>query len=115
MKIKVTRIHDWNVVTLQGQFIVKSIPAIRQQLEMLETSPFSGVVFDMQGVTQLDSSAITLLVNFQRRVLQKERSVILVNLPGDIAEVLSIVGIDKIFRICANFDEFRKLYIHEVR
>jgi len=101
----------WQTVTIVGKLTIKNISIVRKYLEQAESTAIPGVVIDMSGVTQLDSSGITLLMNFQRRVGQKGGLVVIVGMPGDIAEIFSIVGIDKVFRICLNVDEFRRIYL----
>lgn len=65
----------------------------------------------MSEVAQLDSSAITILVNFQRRIIQKDGLLVLFGMRSDIAEIFSIVGIDKMFRICTTREDFVTLYV----
>jgi anti-sigma B factor antagonist len=112
MKIIVSTIGTWRTMALQGKFTVKNIPLIRKYFESAEQFPLPGIMIDMSGVTQLDSSAISMLVNFQRRILQKNGLFVLVGMSNDITEIFSIVGIDKIFSICKNNEEFMVKYVH---
>ena len=110
MNVVTGTLASWQSLMLQGKFTVKNIAIVRRYFERSEETPVPGVVLDMSGVSQLDSSAITILVNFQRRIIQKDGLLVLFGMRGDIAEIFSIVGIDKLFRICTDRDEFERLY-----
>lgn len=110
MIISETVQNGWRVIALQGKFVVKNLTAIRRILEKAEQTALPGIALDMSGVGQVDSSAITLLVNFQRRIIQKDGLLVLFGMRSDIAEIFSIVGIDKLFRICTDRADFETLY-----
>ena len=67
----------------------------------------------MSDVTQIDSSAITILVNFQRRIIQKDGRLVLFGMRSDIAEIFSIVGIENMFRICSTRNDFEIIYAQQ--
>ena len=110
MVITETTHNGWQVIALQGKFNVKHLTQVRGRLERAEQGTHRGIAIDMSGVSQVDSSAITTLVNFQRRVIQKDGLLVLFGMHADIAEIFSIVGIDKLFRICATRADFEELY-----
>ena len=102
--------NGWRIVVLEGKFIVRNLTVIRKAFERVEREPLPGISIDMSGVTQVDSSAITLLMNFQRRVIQNNGLLVLFGLRPDIGEIFSIVGIDKLFRICIDRNDFEVMY-----
>lgn len=104
-------IAHWQLVRLAGKFTVKNIALVKHHFEASEKAVLPKVVIDMSKVSQLDSSAITILINFQRRIIQKGGMLVLLAMAADIFEIFSIVGIDKTFRICTTFDEFRTTYL----
>jgi len=106
MKTGAGTIGAWQTITLAGQLTIKNLTLVRRYLERAEENPFPGVMIDMAEVTQLDSSGITLLVNFQKRISQRGGTVVIAGLTSDIAEIFSIVGIDRLFQLCGSRDEF---------
>ncbi|MBN1308441.1 MAG: STAS domain-containing protein [Chitinispirillaceae bacterium] len=110
MVVTESALHSWRIITLRGKFLVRNIATIRPYFEQAEKEPLPKVAIDMSGVSQLDSSAVTILVNFQRRIVQKDGLLVLFGMPNDIAEIFSIVGIDKMFRICSGRRDFEALY-----
>ena len=107
------QLNNWMVFILKGQFIVRNIAYIRQYFERAEDMLPPEVAIDMGEVTQIDSSAITMLINFQRRIIQKNGRLVLFGMCPDVADIFSIVGIEKIFRICTTNDDFKTRYLSQ--
>ncbi|MBN1757289.1 MAG: STAS domain-containing protein [Chitinispirillaceae bacterium] len=105
--------QGWHIIQLEGKFIVRNLTVIRKAFERAERESIPGIAIDLSGVSQVDSSAITILMNFQRRVIQKDGLLVLFGLRSDITEIFSIVGIDKLFRICRDREDFETLYVHQ--
>lgn len=110
MVVTVSSFNSWRIIILRGKFIVKNLALIRSRFEQAGQARLPSIALDMSGVSQLDSSAVTLLVNFQRRIIQQDGLLVLFGLRSDIAEIFSIIGIDKMFRICSTRDDFEALY-----
>ncbi len=110
MMINESTLHSWRIITLRGKFVIKNLALIRRHFEEAEKAPLPCIAIDMSEVSQLDSSAITILVNFQRRIIQRDGLLVLFGMRSDITEIFSIVGIDKLFRICNNREDFEALY-----
>lgn len=113
MVVTENQLNNWMVFILKGQFIVRNIAHIRQYFERIEEMTPPEVAIDMGEVTLVDSSAITMLINFQRRIIQKDGRLVLFGMRPDIAEIFSILGIEKLFRICTTDDEFETRYLSE--
>ena len=105
--------HGWHLIVLEGKFIVRNLTVIRKAFERAEGEPVPEIAIDMSSVSQIDSSAITILMNFQRRLIQKDGRLVLFGLQPDIAEIFSIVGIDRLFRICTDRGDFETLYAYQ--
>lgn len=101
--------NSWQIISLNGKFVVKNLTIIRKKFEdSVGTTTSNLVALDMSRVTQLDSSAITLLLNFQKRIVDKGGKLSLVGLNNEIADIFSIVGIDKIFNLYPNHTSFEE-------
>lgn len=99
--------NSWQIIALNGKFVVKNLTMIRKKFEETVGNRTNTLVaLDMSRVTQLDSSAITLLLNFQRRIFDKGGKLTLLSLSYEITEIFSIVGIDTIFTLYPNRASF---------
>lgn len=103
----------WRIIILKEKFVVRNLTLIRKVFERAEGEYLPKVAIDMSRVLEVDSSAITILVNFQRRIIRKDGLLVLFGLQPDITEIFSIVGIDKLFRICTTREQFEVLYAQE--
>jgi anti-anti-sigma factor len=110
MKITLESFKSWQIIPLKGKFIVRNIPLIRKHFERAKKVPFPHIALDMAEISQIDSSAFTILVNYQRNIIQHDGLLVLFGIKSDIAEIFSIVGVDKLFRICTNRAEFEEQY-----
>lgn len=107
--IKTEKRKDWFIIFLFGKFVVKNLTRIRLSFEEAEKNPNLKVAIDFSKVSQIDSSAITLLANFQKRLMEKGSSAIIYGASQDIAEILSIVGLDKVISITADIHYYDKI------
>lgn len=110
MKITIQTFNSWQIITLKGKFVVRNITMIRKFFERAQAVAMPRIALDMSEVSQIDSSAFTILVNYQRNVIQKDGMLVLFGIRSDIAEIFSIVGVDKLFRICGNREDFELHY-----
>ena len=110
MVITEERLNSWLIIILKGKFVIKNLAEIRMHFDNAALADRPAVALDMSEVSQLDSSAITILVNFQRHIIQKDGLLVLYGMSNDITEIFSIVGIDKIFRICSSRQDFKEIY-----
>jgi anti-anti-sigma factor len=110
MIINESRFFSWHIIAPCGKLIVKNLTIVRGRFETAEQAQQPLIAIDLSAVTQLDSSAITMLINFQKRIIRKNGHLVLFAPCSDIAELFSIVGIDKSFSICETRDDFEARY-----
>lgn len=94
---------NWFIIILYGKFVVKNLIRIRQAFEEAEKHLHLKTAIDLSNVTHIDSSAITLLANFQKRLMENGSGSMIFGAASDIIEIFSIVGLDKVIPI--NTDE----------
>jgi anti-anti-sigma factor len=97
--------NNWFVITISGKFSVKYLLKIKSIFEEAENSNEHLVAIDLRPATYIDSSAITIMLNFHRRCIEFGGNLILFGLNPDIESILSIVGIDKIIPIVKNIND----------
>lgn len=84
--------HDWQIIAFSGKFVVQSFSVVRNKLEAMETGTARNVAIDLSGITQIDSSALTIILNFQRRLLEKGSKLVIFGPNAIIKDTLIIVG-----------------------
>jgi anti-anti-sigma factor len=97
--ISTKRWKKWLIITISGRFIIKNLFQIRNVFDKTERDNELFVAIDLSTTTYLDSSAITILLNFHRRCVEKGGKFVVFGLNQDIEEIVSIVGIDKLITI----------------
>lgn len=100
---------DWFIITLYGKFVVKNLIRIRQAFEEAEKYPHLKTAIELSNVTHIDSSAITLLANYQKRLLEKGSGAMIFGAAPHINEIFSIVGLDKVISINTNDESYEKI------
>jgi anti-anti-sigma factor len=90
--IATDRWRDWQIVMLTGKFVVQSFSIVRNKLETMDTGETRNVAIDMSGITQIDSSALTIVLNFQKRLQEKGGKLVIFGPNAIIKDTLLIVG-----------------------
>lgn len=100
--------QGWNVMILAGKFVVKSLSLVRKRFEVIEAELRPKVAMDLTGVTQLDSSAMTIILNFQKRLQEKNGHVVVIGPAEEIREMFSIVGFNKAVPMYSTLAQFEQ-------
>jgi anti-anti-sigma factor len=99
--------QSWHIITIQGKFVIKNIAEIRKVLEPLKGEGRPKIALDLTKTTHLDSSAMTLMLNFQGRLKENGGNLVVFGANEDITGIINIVGFDSfvpMFRTRADFD-----------
>lgn len=105
---KTERNGNWFVIFIYGKFVVKNLTRIRMAFEEAEMYSLNTAI-DLSNVTHLDSSAISLLANFQKRMQEKGCGSTVFGAAQDILEIFSIVGLDKVLSINTDKEYYDKI------
>jgi anti-anti-sigma factor len=97
--------NDWTIISIAGRFTVQNILRVKTSFDALITDSEIKIGIDLSKTTYLDSSAITILLNFNRRCSERSGKVVLFGLATDIEAILSIVGIDKIVKTVKTIED----------
>lgn len=109
MIIRTKTADNWFIIILYGKFVVKNLIRIRQAFDEAEKHRHLKTAIDLSNVTHIDSSAITLLANFQKRLLEKGSGSMIFGAASDITEIFSIVGLDKVIPINTDQKYYEKI------
>ncbi|HLV30349.1 MAG TPA: STAS domain-containing protein [Chitinispirillaceae bacterium] len=106
MEINTRRFGKWFIIAVCGKFVLKNLTEIRMFFENSESNLWIAV--DLKKTTILDSSALTILTNFHKRLQNKGGKLVIFEPDRYIADVFSIVGFDRLISIYNTEEEFRK-------
>ncbi|NLW31287.1 MAG: STAS domain-containing protein [Fibrobacter sp.] len=106
MEINTRRFGKWFIIAVCGKFVLKNITDIRMFFESNESNLWIAV--DLKKTTLLDSSALTILTNFHKRLQNKGGKLVIFEPDKYIADVFSIVGFDHLISIYYTEEEFCK-------
>jgi anti-anti-sigma factor len=84
--------NDWHIIALNGKFVVQWFSIVRNNFDAMETGHSPNVAIDMTGITQIDSSALTIVLNFQKRLQEKGGRLVIFGPNAIIKDTLLIVG-----------------------
>jgi anti-anti-sigma factor len=99
--------NSWNIIAIEGKFVIKFVAEIRKVLEPLKEQAAPKIALDLSKTTHLDSSAMTLMLNYQNRLKEKDGGMVVFGANEDIMGIITIVGFDSfvpIYRTRADFE-----------
>jgi anti-anti-sigma factor len=99
---------EWEIIILNGQFVVKSFSLVRVYFAEVEAFDNPRVAVDMTQVVQIDSSALTVLLNFQKRLREKNGRIVIICPNPEIKETLFLVGFNIAVPIYATRELFEQ-------
>ena len=73
-----------------------------------DLSGFKWLVIDMKEVTFMSSMGIGMLVDARSRAAGRKMKVVLANVAGELDQLLRMVKLDKVFKICTNEKQLNK-------
>jgi anti-anti-sigma factor len=100
--------NGWHIISIKGKFVVKFVAEIRKVLEPFKDQNAPKIALDFTNTTHLDSSAMTLMLNFQNRLKEKNGRMVIFGANEDIMGIITIVGFDSFVPIYKNRADFEK-------
>lgn len=99
--------HDkWFVVSVIGKFVLKNLTSIRNTLDEAERNNECFMAIDLAEATLLDSSALSVLINLNKRMLEKSGKLILLGPNPEISEMFNVVGFNKIIPVYNSINHY---------
>lgn len=93
MNIHTESWSDWHVVSIEGEFVVKHLTAVRKALEPYEQEDSPRVALDLSKAAYIDSSSITLMLNYQKRLAARGGRLVTYGANSDLRSIFSIVNL----------------------
>lgn len=77
--------------TVQGPLTMGNVTAVLEESAPLFTAP--QVVVDLSGVTEVDSAAVSLLLEWRRQAQAASRKIEFANLPANLKSLADLYGV----------------------
>jgi len=106
MEITARTWKEWKIISIDGTFVVKNLMRIRKVFDEVEKRAGPLIALDLTKTSHIDSSAITLMLNFQRRVLSNNGKLVVFGPNEDIMGIFSIVGFDNAIPVYRSRTDF---------
>ncbi len=106
MNISTEKWNMWDIVGIDGAFVVRVLNDIRKVFEKVERNQNPCVALDLTNTSYIDSSAITLLLNFQKRLGNAQGKLVIFGPSEDIQGIFSIVNLEESVNIFSSRSEF---------
>ncbi len=106
MNVSTEKWNMWDIVAIEGAFVVRVLSDIRKVFEDIEKNPNPHVALDLTTTSYIDSSAITLLLNFQKRLKNANGRMVIFGPSEDIEGIFAIVNLEESVSILQSREEF---------
>ena len=107
MELITNKWNNWYIISISGQFVLKNLTVVRTAFEKTVKTDETLVLLNLSEASHIDSSAITLLLNFSKRIKTKNGKLLAYGANKDMAEIFSIVGLDRIVPLYSSFKNFQ--------
>lgn len=99
----VATIHAPTITERESGIISASL-----QEALADMGKYKWLVIDMKEVTFMSSMGIGMLVDARSRAAGHKMKVVLANVAGELDQLLRMVKLDKVFKICTNEKQLKK-------
>ena len=85
---------------LSGTLNVETVPELWQQSQdILKYDKDSSLIFDLENVTQSDSSGVALLITWTRQFQNQDKKIYFVHLPSQMLALVKVADLEKVLPI----------------
>lgn len=81
------------LVSIKGEFVVRSLMPLRESLEKAMTIGHTNIAFDLSGTSYIDSSGIGLLANLNSKLVARGGSAYLIGVEGEVLNAMEPSGL----------------------
>jgi anti-sigma B factor antagonist len=99
LELTVSEGEDETLITAAGELDVNTAPELREQLARLITGGTNHVAIDLESVTFVDSTALSVLVSALKRLRQVDGDLQLASPTPSVRRVFEITGLTRLFTI----------------
>jgi phospholipid transport system transporter-binding protein len=85
---------------LSGVVVTRTVlPLISQGRDCIDTASDAVMTVDLSGITESDSAAVALLIDWVRYAHRRQKQLVFTNMPGPMHDVVQVSGLEKILSI----------------
>lgn len=90
------------VLRLEGPLSFESLPRVLGESAVYEARPDlpDRLTIDFSGITEVDSSAVALLLEWRRRAAALGKTLLFVNLPANLLSLAELYGVAELIQPC---------------
>lgn len=100
-----TEVDGARVVALEGEIDLVNADAVEHALIELAADGGPRVCVDLCGVSFMDSSALAALIKGRQRVIGAGGDFAVACIPGPVARILDVTGLDQIMRVAGSRED----------
>lgn len=100
-----TDTNSFCIVTLIGKMNAVTVTDLKKELQTLNQQEVCKFIIDLEKVTFIDSSGLSLLVSTLKNAREKNGFLRLVNIQEQVKHVFSITLLDRVFEMYNSIEE----------
>jgi phospholipid transport system transporter-binding protein len=91
------------VLALEGPLSFETLPRVLAESDAFAARPDlpEKLTIDFSGITEVDSSAVALLLEWRRRAIARGKALAFVNLPANLLALAELYGVTELILTCA--------------
>jgi anti-anti-sigma factor len=94
MKTSLQQWQGWDILSIEGIFVLRELHLARHAFEYFEERSGAKVALNLSKTKLLDSSAITLLMNLQKRLKDESGMLVILEPCDEIKSIFSVLEIE---------------------
>ena len=106
MKTSLQQSNGWEILSIEGIFVLRELHTARHAFEYFEELSGAKVALDLSKTKLLDSSAITLMMNFQKRLKDEKGMLVILDPSDEIKSIFSVLEIENSIPVFYSRPEF---------
>lgn len=97
MGIEIQKQNDTLFVKVRGEFDLQIADCCRREIDQrLKARGIKNILFDLEGLTFIDSSGIGVILGRYRKVKESGGKVVIVNAPPKVLRILELSGLTRL-------------------
>lgn len=112
MDYKIYKKGKFKIVEINGNLEIND-PKVRELDKEVLKLTYNGekfFIFDLKGISYLDSSGISIFVDVIQYVRKNDGEIFFIISNPDIQKIISIVGLDQLVKVYSSLEELEKEY-----
>lgn len=111
MDFQTKSVNNINILTLNGRFDALTSPRVQAWLDQATQAEPAQIVINLDGVTFIDSTALSTLVSGMKRARQRDGDLRLCKLRQSVRMIFELTRLDKAFEIFLGEEEAIQAFV----